>query len=145
MFGYGKKTFLTAPPDTISEYLLGPLPGPAVIEVTGVGTNPVDAYPPGEILVVRLPPGGARALSDFLWRDIARDAVGRPRLVGPGPFPGSLFYAAVTGYSLAHTCNTWAADALRAAGLKLDAGGVVFSGQVVARATAAGACLPGSP
>ncbi len=140
MFGYGKKTFLTAPPDTISEYLLGPVPGPAAIEVIGVGADPVDAYPAGEVLVYRLSPDGARALSDFIWRDIARDAAGGPRLLGPGFYPGSLFYAAVSGYSLAHTCNTWAANALHAAGLALDGDGVIFSGQVVDRAIAAGAC-----
>jgi hypothetical protein len=141
MFGYGKRTFLTARADTFSEYLLGPLPGLAVIQVTGVGSDLAEAYPPGDLLVMRLPPGGARALSDFLWHDIALDKVGQPRLVGPADFPGSQFYAAVTGYSLAHTCNTWAANALQAAGVSVHGEGVVFSGQVVARVTDAGACI----
>ena len=142
MFGYGKRTFFTARADTFSEYLLGPVPGPAVIQVTGVGSNLVDAYPPGDLLVMRLPQGGATALSDFLWHDIVLDAVGQPRLVGPAGFPGSQFYDAVTGYSLAHTCNTWAANALQAAGLPVQGDGVMFSGQVVARVTEAGACSP---
>ena len=143
MFGYGKRTFMTAPPDTFSEYLLGPLPGPAVVQVTGVGSLPTDAYDPGDVLVYRLPPGGARALSDFIWNDIAKDVAGGPRLIARGGFPGNLLYAAVSGYSLAHTCNTWAADALHAAGLALDVDGVMFSGQVVARAIGAGACEAG--
>ncbi|MEJ1976695.1 MAG: hypothetical protein WDN49_11875 [Acetobacteraceae bacterium] len=46
MFGFGKKTFITAPADTISEYLLGPVPGPAVIQVTALSVAPPDAYPP---------------------------------------------------------------------------------------------------
>lgn len=142
MFGYGKRTFFTARAETFSEYLLGPLPGPAVIQVTGVGSTLADAYPPGDLLVMRLPPGGARKLSDFLWHDIALDKAGQPLLVGPAGFLGSQFYAAVTGYSLAHTCNTWAANALQAAGVPVQGDGVVFSGQVVARVTEAGACSP---
>lgn len=144
MLGYGKKTFVTAPPDTISEYLLGPFPGPALIQVTGVGADPRDAFPPDELILLRLPPGGARALSEFLWNDIARDAAGRPKLVANGNYPGSLFYAAVTGYSLGHTCNNWAANALHAAGTALDSDGVMFSGQVMARALAAGGCASGT-
>jgi hypothetical protein len=142
MFGYGKRTFITAPPDSLSEYLLGPVPGPAVIQVTGLAVLPDADYPAGEVLMFPLPPGGARALSDFIWRDIAKDKAGEPRLVGPGPFVGSLFYSAVSGYRLSHTCNTWAALAMNAAGVPLDPGGIVFSNQVVDRAITAGACAP---
>ena len=131
MFGYGKRTFLTAPPDTISEYLLGPVPGPAAIQVTGLAATPIEAYPPEATRPLELPPGGARALSAFIADDLARDRAGEPQLLGPGPFPGSLFFGATSGYSLAHTCNTWAANALAAAGLPISADGVLFSGQVV--------------
>ncbi len=142
MFGYGKRTFFTAKADTFSEYVLGPVPGPAAIQATGLTTLPDAAYEPRAVMVMRLPPGGARALSDFLWADLDRDTAGGPRLIAPGNYPGSLFYAARSGYSLAHTCNTWAADALHAAGLAVDGDGVVFSGQVVARAVEARACQP---
>ncbi len=118
----------------MSEYLLGPVPGPALIEVTGLKVPPSVAYPGEDTIVLPLPPGGARALSEFLWRDLETDGGQKPRLVAPGQFPGSLFYAARSRYSLAHTCNTWAADALRAAGLPVRADGVVFSGAVMSRA-----------
>jgi len=139
MFGYGKRTFMTAPADTISEYLLGPVPGPAVIEVFGLTVLPPLAYGTQDMVALQLPPGGARALSGFLWDDLARDRTGAPRLVGPGFFAGSRFYAAKSGYSLSHTCNTWVAAALHAAGLPIDAGGVVLSGQTMSRAAAAAA------
>ncbi len=142
MFGYGKRTFFTARADTLSEYVLGPVPGPAAIQVTGLSTLPTDAYEPSAVLVMHLPPGGAAGLSAFLQHDFERDAAGGPRLIGPGPYPGSLFYAARSGYSLAHTCNTWAADALHAAGLAVSGSGAALSGQVVSRAIAAGACSP---
>ncbi len=142
MFGYGKRTFFTAKADTLSEYVLGPVPGPAAIQVTGLSTLPTEAYEPSAVLVMRLPPGGAAEMSAFLQDDFDRDAAGGPRLIGPGPYPGSLFYAARSGYSLAHTCNTWAADALHAAGLAVSGAGAALSGQVVSRAVKAGACSP---
>ena len=58
IFGYGKKTFFTAPPETLSEYILGPVPGPAVIQAVGLTVTPMAAYSSENILTLRLPPGG---------------------------------------------------------------------------------------
>jgi hypothetical protein len=134
MFGYGKRTFMTAPVEGPAEYLLGPFPGPAVIEAVGLKVTPPEAYGPADMVALALPPGGAARLANFIAQDLAPDREGGPRLVGPGKFPGSLFYAARSGYSLTHTCNGWVADALHAAGLKVSGAGVVFSGQAMARA-----------
>ncbi len=134
MFGYGKRTFMTAPPEAFSEYILGPLPGAAVIQVTGLSVLPTEAYRPGETIALSLSADGSAALSDFIWNDLDRDRAGRPRLIGPGPFPGSLFYAARSRYDLFHTCNTWTIDALAAGGLPTSGDSVVFSGQAMARA-----------
>ncbi len=139
MFGYGKRTFMTARADRASEYLLGPFPGPAVIETVGLQTLPPAAYGTDGMVALKMPPGGAAALSAFIWNDMARDHAGEPRLVGPGRYAGSRFYDAVSGYNLAHTCNTWIADALNAAGVPVRAGGVVFSGQLMSRAERAAA------
>jgi hypothetical protein len=140
MFGYGKRTFMTAPPDTISEYLIGPLPGPAVIFITGLKVLPADAYSGAGTIELALPPDGARKISDFIWDDLSKDTAGKPRLVAKGDV--GLFYAANSGYNLLHTCNTWAVDALAAAGLPVSSSGVVFSGQAMGRAgnAAAGQC-----
>ncbi len=144
MFGYGKRTFMTAPADNISEYLFGPVPGPAVIEVVGLSVMPPLAYGKQDMVALSVSPSGARALSAFLWDDLARDHTGAPLLVGPGLFPGSRFYAARSRYSLGHTCNSWVAAALHAAGLPIDPDGVVLSGQTMARAAdaAAAQCEP---
>jgi hypothetical protein len=48
----------------------------------------------------------------------------------PGPYEDSLYFAATERYSAIHTCNTWAAEALRAGGLPLRAKLVVFAGQL---------------
>lgn len=139
MFGYGKRTFMTAPTDDVRELLLGPLPGPAVIEVFALRVLPPEAFGRQDMVTLKLPPGGAAALSNFLWSDLKKDSAGQPLLVAPGKFAGSLFYGARSGYGLMHTCNGWVADALHAAGLDVDASGVLFSGQVMARATHAAA------
>jgi hypothetical protein len=145
VFSYGKRTFLTAPVDDWSEYLLGPVPGPGAILVTGLNVMPDEAYVSAPVVVLRLPIGGARALSDFLWRELRKDRAGRPLLIDPAPFPGGVFYAATDTYTLTHTCNTWAADALRAAGLPVDPAGVVVAGQVMARARQAALCPLAGP
>jgi len=144
VFSYGKRTFLTAPPDDWSEYLLGPVPGPGAILVTGLGVMPDQAYADAAVVVLRLPVGGARALSDHLWSELRKDRAGKPLLIDPAPFPGGVFYAATDTYTLTHTCNTWTIDALRAAGVPVDPDGVVFAGQAMARARVAALCpLPG--
>jgi hypothetical protein len=134
VFSYGKRTFLMAPANDWSEYILGPLPGSAAIMVTGLSVPAEQAYGSDTALVLHLPKGGAEGLSRFIWREIAHDAAGKPRLIDRGPFPGSLFYAAATGYSLNHTCNEWSARLLAAAGVEIDPSGVVLAGQLMARA-----------
>ena len=134
MFGYGKRTFLTARADRWDEYLIGPFPGPAVIETAGLSTEPQAAYGPEDSIDLVVPPEGMDALSASIWNDLAKDASEAPRLVARGAFPGSLMYAAVSTYNLANTCNTWAARALRAAGLPISPEGVVLSGQLMGRA-----------
>jgi hypothetical protein len=46
--------------------------------------------------------------------------------IAPGPYPESAFYASSGTYSLDYTCNTWTATALKAAGLPIQASGVVL-------------------
>jgi hypothetical protein len=45
-----------------------------------------------------------------------------------GPYAGSRYYESAQRYSAVYTCNTWAADALRTAGLPVRATGVAFAG-----------------
>ncbi len=96
VFSYGKRTFLTAAPDDWSEYILGPIPGPAAILVIGLSVPPEAGYEPGASVVLPLPDGGAQALSAFLWRELAKDTEGGPRLLGRAWLDGGQFYAAST-------------------------------------------------
>jgi len=140
MFGYGKRTFMVARADRVSEYVLGPLPGPALIEAVGLNATPPEAYGGDGVIALTLPPGGMERLSAFIWNDLQHDGADEPLLVAPGRFPGSLFYAARSGYDLFHTCNTWVAEALHAAGLPVATDWLIFSGQTMARAENAAQC-----
>jgi hypothetical protein len=133
MFGYGKRTFITAPPDSLSEYALGPLPGPSAVQIVGLSGLPDSAYLPGETVELSLTPESEARLEDFIWRALAKDASGSPKRISSDR-TGIVFYAGASRYSLLHTCNTWVAEGLAAAGLPVDSGGVIFSGQVMARA-----------
>lgn len=134
MFSYGKKTFITAPAQSFSEYILGPIPGPAAINVVGIRVTPDKAYSPEDVITLALPAGGREALSEYLWRDLAKDAAGKPEMFGQSKNPQGLFYLATSGYSLTHTCNSWTIGALQAAGLPVSPDGVIFSNQAINQA-----------
>jgi Protein of unknown function (DUF2459) len=74
---------------------------------------------------------GIERLSQILWDYLAVDKEGPIRRVGTGPYPQSVFYASAGTYNLSHTCNTWTAEALRAAGLPVTTSGVVFASQLL--------------
>ena len=133
MFSYGKKTFFIAPPETVSEYLLGPFPGAAVIQVVGLSVTPTEAYPADNTVTLLLPPYGSQSLSAHIWKDLVKDESGKPQLVAHSTHPIGLFYAAQRKYNLLHTCNTWAADALHNAGLSVSGDNVIFSKQAMSR------------
>jgi hypothetical protein len=133
MFGYGKKTFFTAPAHSLSEYMLGPIPGPAVIHAVGLRVTPLEAYPPEDTVTLTLPPGGSHALSEYLWNDLVKGIDGKPIIVAHSSSPDGLFYAAESEYNLLHTCNAWTVEALQAAGLPLSDGDVVFEHQAMNR------------
>lgn len=133
MAGFGKRTFMMAPVTHLGDLLIGPFPGTGTLLIAGLTAPPDRAYGDGTMAVLHLPPGGAERLSDFVWRTL-EVAGGQPVRIGDGFFPGSVFYASRIGYSGLYTCNSWAADALHAAGLVDGAAGVVFAGQVMARA-----------
>jgi hypothetical protein len=133
MFSYGKKTFFVAPVATLNEYLLGPFPGPALLQVIGLSVDPTQAYPTAQTFTLRLPVNGGNTLSAFIWKELTKDPFGQPQLVALSIQPEGLFYAAQSEYNLLHTCNTWAADGLASAGFVLSGDPIIFSNQVLSR------------
>src|SRR6202049_3983278 len=79
------------------------------------------------------------AAASAVERHLAKDADGAPRRIGVGPYPGSVFYASTGIFDVTHTCNTWTAEALRAAGVPVSSVGVVYSSQLLDQLRCAGA------
>lgn len=134
VFSYGKRTFMIAPVHSLGEWIIGPFPGPAAIEVSAISTDAATAYGPAHVQRLPLPPGGPARLSAFLWRAFAKNPAGAPIYIAQGNWPGSLFYEASTPYGLLHTCNRWSAEALRAAGLPVHPQDVILSATLDAQA-----------
>ena len=132
LIGFGRRSFMTAPVTGLDDLLIGPFPGDGVLLVAGLTAPPDRAYADGTEASLTLSPEGADRLSAFLWRSFALDH-GQPHRIGPGFFPGSVFFAARPGYSGLYTCNTWTEDALHQAGAAPGPAGIVFAGQVMAR------------
>ena len=124
-FGFGKRGYVLAEAGEMAELLLGPLPGPGVIQVKGLRLAPPATWP-GRAIALPLGEAGLPALAAFLWESIAPGAEALS-------LQGSLFLAASRDYSLGFTCNTWTAAALRRAGLPVDPAGVVLAGAVLAQ------------
>jgi uncharacterized protein (TIGR02117 family) len=115
--GWGDRAFYESPDAGVSLALKAAFTSEAsVLHVAGFDRTPAEYFPRAEIIVVELSLRGMESLAGFISRTYARDAAGKPIELGPGLYPGSRFYAATGRYSLANTCNTWIAEALRAGG-----------------------------
>lgn len=134
VFGYGRRNYMIERDHDWGDLLAGAIPGAGALEVSAIPSDPATAYGAAHTMVIDLPPGGAALLSDFVWRTLSKNAAGEPIEAGPGSFPGSIIFDAASGYDLNHTCNTWSAEALAAAGLPIHAQGIIFSRQIDAEA-----------
>ncbi len=139
VFGFGERGFFTAPEPGSAEYLAALFPGPGAILATGLRAPPTEAFDPAKVVALRVSRPGLDRLARFVWDDLEKDALGAPRVLTDGPYPGSVFYASSATYTLGYTCNTWTATGLRTAGLPIDPAGVLFVHQAMDRARAAAA------
>jgi hypothetical protein len=146
MFGFGKRTFITAKVESLSELLMGPIPGPGAIQVVGLRVVPAQAYSPGQVTRLSMRKAELDRLAVFIWNAVGKTHDGQPRLISPGLFPGSLFYASVARYGPTYTCNTWTAQALQSAGLPVTPKGVILAGGLLDQTKQlARACLVSQP
>lgn len=89
----------------------------SVIHIVGFGGDIAKAYPNAQIIEIALPDKGFHRLSTFISDDFARTDSTKPATASPGLFPHSRFYPAKSQFSALRTCNTWIAEAFKAAGL----------------------------
>jgi len=150
-FGFGDRHYLVAKNKNFPSMLAALWPGAGMVLATGLAAPPEEAF--GAVHVIRLlvSQGQARAAQNFVWNSLIKSN-GMANFYAVGPYEGSLYYSAIPTYSAAHTCNTWLAEALRAAGLPIQSVGVVFAVQLwsqlhnldlVTRAPPGGSVVPG--
>lgn len=129
--GFGDRAYLESPNRGLPDMLRALLPGPGLLLVTALNSAPEAAFGADKVVRLSVSRSGLQGLQHFLAAAFAPQPDGAPQVVGPGPYPGSLFYAAAATYDLAHTCNTWVAQGLDAAGLGVAPGGLMFAGQLM--------------
>lgn len=90
-----------------------------------VDVMPGPPLPDADTRTLHLSRQGYRNLVAFVAASLHRDSAGRPMRIpatpengGTGYGSGSLFFEATGRFSPLRTCNTWAADALAAAGVR---------------------------
>ncbi|MGH8290820.1 MAG: DUF2459 domain-containing protein [Steroidobacteraceae bacterium] len=137
--GWGNRRFYMAPHPGSGDALAALFRSPSVLFLQRVSA-PADLLEPGDHI------RWLCADRQELWRvdsyieGSLSQPGGRPRDLGRGPLPGSVFYASTGDYSLVRTCNTWTVAALQFAGLPVRAGGVIFATQANARLRELRAC-----
>lgn len=129
LFGFGDEHYLLTH-GAASGRLSGALwPGPGVVLLTALEATPEAAFGATSVVRLEVSTQQARQLATFIW-DTLTVQHGRAEPLGPGPYAGSWYFASGVRYSALHTCNTWAAEGLHAAGLPVRSRGVELSGQL---------------
>ena len=126
-FGFGDRHYLLTTSKTTPLLLRALWPGPALLLVTAIKDPPEFAFGPSQLLRLELSAVQAHAIQSFIRASIP-DADLAP--LAAGPYADSAYYRASHSYSALYTCNTWAAEALRAGGERIHSRGVIFAGQL---------------
>jgi uncharacterized protein (TIGR02117 family) len=129
LFGFGDRHYLIDHGGSTKGLLGAVWPGSGIVLVTGLVATPEAAFGTAGVIRLTLSAAQAHRLEAFVWGTLATGD-DSTRALAAGPYDGSYYYAATMRYSGAHTCNTWTAEGLRAAGLPIHSFAVAFSGQV---------------
>jgi Protein of unknown function (DUF2459) len=129
LFGFGDRRYLLDKDRGLGGMLAALWPGAGLVLATGLTGSTQAAFGEDNVIEVPVSAAQARQAQLFVWHSLSTDG-GAVAPLRAGPYEGSLYYAASESYSAWHTCNTWAAEALRAANLPIDSFGVALSGQL---------------
>ena len=130
-FGYGQRDYMAAPDPGVGHALRALATSPGVVAMSVL---PPFAGEDADTVALGVEAAGIAALLRFVEGQVPRDAQGKLRPIGDGLHRGRVLFDSALPYSAAFTCNTWTAEALKAAGLPFASGGVVWPGQVMAQA-----------
>jgi hypothetical protein len=128
-FGFADKHYLLAPKRDAPVLLSALWPGAGIILATGVANSPQQAFGERHVVSLRIDAAHLAALQAFIWQSL-RTHDGTVDVYQQGPYEGSAYFLAASKYSALHTCNTWGAEALKAAGFHVHSRGVLFAGQL---------------
>jgi Protein of unknown function (DUF2459) len=129
-FGFGDRHYLMAKNRNVPAMFGALWPGPGIILVTGLRGTPAEAFDAQQVIELSVSEAQAQAAKDFIWNSLVHVAGEPITPYAQGPYEGSLYFSSVVHYSAFHTCNTWAAEALRAAGLPVRSRAVLLAGQL---------------
>jgi Protein of unknown function (DUF2459) len=128
-FGFGDMHYLMSKHHGSSTLSAALWPGAGIMLVTGLAATPQQGFGPSHVVELNVTALESRQLQSFIWNSFAISE-GRAAPYHPGPYEDSFYYLALPHYSALHTCNTWAARALHAAGLPIRSSAVWFAGQL---------------
>ena len=129
VFGFGDRQVLMNKDQGLPEKFAALWPGKGVVLLTGLTAPPMEAFGAGQVIALTVTAAQSRAAQAFVWNSLSKQY----QSVDPseaGPYPGSLYFRANSGYSGFHTCNTWAAEVLKAAGMPIRSTGTIFAWQL---------------
>lgn len=89
----------------------------SVLHIVGFNGVVKDYFAEGEVIEIALSREAFEPFIDFLSSSFSRIARSAPAESRPGLVPHGRFYPAAGRFSILRTCNTWAAEALKSAGL----------------------------
>jgi uncharacterized protein DUF2459 len=128
-FGFADKHYLLAAKRNPPVLLSALWPGAGIVLATGLPNSPAEAFGGKHVIALSVQAEQMHDLQSFIWRSLrTQDEV--LTVYQPGPYEGSVYFLAVPKYSAFRTCNTWGAQALRAAGFRVHVRGVVFAWQL---------------
>ncbi len=133
--GWGDRDFYQDPDPGVGTLLKAGLwPTKSVLHVVGFSRRVTAYFPRSEIIRIDVPEAGVDSLAAYVHEAYARDDEGQPLALGPGLYGESRFYAGQGRYHVFKNCNTWAARALRAAGVRVRPAEILTANDLLAQA-----------
>ncbi len=133
--GWGDRDYYQDPDPGVGKLLKAGLwPTKSVLHVVGFSRRVTAYFPRSEIIRIDVPEAGVDSLAAYIHDAYARDDEGRPFALGPGLYGESRFYAGRQRYHVFKNCNTWAARALRAAGVRVRPAEILTADDLLAQA-----------
>jgi hypothetical protein len=133
-FGFGDMHYLADAKNQHGPAMLAALwPGPGIILVTTIQSAPASAFGVANVIALPATEQQSQGSQDYIWNSLITRAH-EVAVYRVGPYEGSYYFLATAKYSAFHTCNTWAAQTLRAAGFPVRTQGVLFARQLWSQA-----------